>query len=1024
MPRAKLKWGMDTIDGRLLDARIGHLIGLTRIDNGIAREILELLTKRHGILVAKVRSSLNGQTPDLQRLLAELAVLNKDTYEQLYGGLADRLDVLRKYEAEYTEKMLRANIPSEVLDKLNFALPPVELLEGIASKPFQGKLLKTWMQQQAAGTLDAVRTAIQLGMIAGEGAEKITRRLMGGVIDGTPVVGLLQVKRYQARALVRTAVMHTVSETTDAIYEANVDLIPAVRWLSTLDFSTTSFCVVRDGLLYDTITKEPIGHSYPWGGGPGRFHFQCVPAGTRVLPGGRTMGVYSRWHEGEMITVETASGRVLSATPNHPILTPDGWVSAAKLDVGDHVICDARPVWGVVDGEVDTESIPPKIEDVVEAALASSAMCSVEVPTTSEDFHGDGLEGEVAVVGSERLLGNRLIPSAFQLAIQKVLRLRNLRMGEADRLASSGVLASVLPTLRNTAHRIMGRLRLFLAFFGRGSFHPRGLLLASVSEGNPGFFQDSFDRPFRASETFANAGHTNAAVEQGNDFIERQIDRSPTTALGFESSSFEHSDDRGRTDAELASYLASGAEIPVFQDHIVRRDVSYRCCHVYNLETEQLWFSAQSILTHNCRSDKAPVTGLDDVSEGQRSALGGAVPKQTAEEWLKKQPEEKLGKMFGKERARLFKQGRLGFRDLVDDNGSYLSLDDLAKLEGIEPRAAARLRSLGTARGVRVTAPRAVGGVASATGRPSLTGGVVRSRMLEDIDSRTRAYNEKSKLFDRRLDSARDDLDAIEVDFDKRIALIKKNDPGNWSHSDALAALQAETSKRENAVWETIHAIQKDRGELGNVARESLDALLARDEKLKWDYRLAPAVKNDPKRRGGIRRGMDWLRGVWRGELPDEALEFRGSRKRRATHHPFGVDTSGKNPLSRSGWIGLPKRYGTWDDVERVTVHEVGHWLEGSSHELHDTIVAFLEKRTKGETALRFGKGYWSWERYKPDKFIERYMGSWRDSGNGIRSSEILSMGLEFLWKDPARLAREDPEFFDFIVDLVLKNNW
>jgi hypothetical protein len=36
-----------------------------------------------------------------------------------------------------------------------------------------------------------------------------------------------------------------------------------------------------------------------------------------------------------------------------------------------------------------------------------------------------------------------------------------------------------------------------------------------------------------------------------------------------------------------------------------------------------------------------------------------------------------------------------------------------------------------------------------------------------------------------------------------------------------------------------------------------------------------------------------------------------------------------------------------------------------------------------------------------------------------IGATEITSMGVELLWTDPLRLLREDPEFFEFIVNLL-----
>ena len=61
------------------------------------------------------------------------------------------------------------------------------------------------------------------------------------------------------------------------------------------------------------------------------------------------------------------------------------------------------------------------------------------------------------------------------------------------------------------------------------------------------------------------------------------------------------------------------------------------------------------------------------------------------------------------------------------------------------------------------------------------------------------------------------------------------------------------------------------------------------------------------------------------------------------------------------------------------------------------------------------GDGYDKREKGKRDKFIVPYMGKIYSQG----ATEIVSMGMEFLFADPVKLAKEDPEYFDFMIDLL-----
>lgn len=113
-----------------------------------------------------------------------------------------------------------------------------------------------------------------------------------------------------------------------------------------------------------------------------------------------------------------------------------------------------------------------------------------------------------------------------------------------------------------------------------------------------------------------------------------------------------------------------------------------------------------------------------------------------------------------------------------------------------------------------------------------------------------------------------------------------------------------------------------------------------------------------------------------------------------------------------------------FDDAS-VIVHELGHWLEDESRGIFNAVSEFMERRTKGEKIVgmnKFGRGYRFDEVTKPDEFMSPYMGKQYFKRNGERyASEIVSMGLEYMHSRPLEFARRDPDYFDFIYDLVRK---
>lgn len=138
-----------------------------------------------------------------------------------------------------------------------------------------------------------------------------------------------------------------------------------------------------------------------------------------------------------------------------------------------------------------------------------------------------------------------------------------------------------------------------------------------------------------------------------------------------------------------------------------------------------------------------------------------------------------------------------------------------------------------------------------------------------------------------------------------------------------------------------------------------------------------------------------------------------GAYERRA----FAVDSAEMAGRYRSpNSINIDK-----EPTPDIIAHELGHILEFNNPSVREAALQFLERRTHGEpartlNALTGTRGYGPWEVARKDKFIEPYIG--KDYG-AARYTEIVSKGLEYFYREPARLAREDPDMFDFIFHLL-----
>ena len=101
-------------------------------------------------------------------------------------------------------------------------------------------------------------------------------------------------------------------------------------------------------------------------------------------------------------------------------------------------------------------------------------------------------------------------------------------------------------------------------------------------------------------------------------------------------------------------------------------------------------------------------------------------------------------------------------------------------------------------------------------------------------------------------------------------------------------------------------------------------------------------------------------------------------------------------------------------------VHEVSHFVEFGNSHVHERCLEFLRYRTAGEAARQLRQitgntNYRQDEMARPDKFFNPYCG--KDYGD--RATEILSMGVERLTRDPKKFYSEDPEYFRFCVGIM-----
>ena len=341
--------------------------------------------------------------------------------------------------------------------------------------------------------------------------------------------------------------------------------------------------------VLDDVCNDYAAHNgkgfWPKGQEPARPHPQCLVAGA-VISGPRVLATTARWYRGEVIEIETVQGRHLTVTPNHPILTPEGWVAAGMLHEGSNVVCgggqerDSAMFPPAVHDPEDYQ-VPALIEDVVRSFGKSGSVVTTCVPTSAEDFHGDGVGSEVCVIGANRLLGNGFDASFSEPRLQQYLVGRD---SDLTYLMREGFLTLGFEGLGLTPGGIMGSLSPEPPLFG-SPFGVDQLLRFLDSAGlDSGFKQDTSD------------GTTSDPIPSGESL------------LGFTGQ--------------------------VRIDQVARIGRKPFAGHVYNLQTSSGWYIANGIVTHNCMCVITPVhEDPKEFTERLRAWMADPASQMDLEQW-------------------------------------------------------------------------------------------------------------------------------------------------------------------------------------------------------------------------------------------------------------------------------------------------------------------------------------------------------------------------------------------------------
>ncbi len=578
-----------------------------------------------------------------------------------YGAYARHLTALLQADgvtlgSAAAQALLTATVPAGVA--FSFGVPSQAALQQFVGATQIGSPLADLFNGFGAEAAQAVKQTLLTGLTLGHGPREVAES----------VAQDLTISQWRAQTIARTEMNRAYRGASLATYQANSDVVSEWRWTCALSARSCAACLGMDGETFPI--DEPMDS-----------HPNCFPAGT-VVSGPRVVGSTARWYVGEIVDIELASGNLLSVTPNHPILTPKGWIAAGLLDEGSNVICYN----GRHSGHPPTVANPDdyQVETTIEQVSRSfgevGSTFTRTMPTAPEDFHGDGSGSQVYIVRAYRQLrksGDVALSKPFS---KQQLCWRHAQLLQLARLRS---LHDFLTRLLATSRSVMSSVAIAFVIFRRALIHHETICSSLVAYGDVGLLQSQADNisrntqrlsdgifRFASSVTVSNLTNGHGRSLSSTDF--RSFDS--TSLLGRSQQTMFNQGGLEPVSGNMASlgsvFDALSGEIGT--DCVVKKTVRAFSGHVYNLQTTEHWYIANTIITHNCRCTPVPITkswadilgdsgidtsGLDD------SSITDDMP--TGADWFAAQPASVQQDVLGKAKYQAYADGKFQLSDVV-----------------------------------------------------------------------------------------------------------------------------------------------------------------------------------------------------------------------------------------------------------------------------------------------------------------------------------------------------------------------
>jgi len=549
-----------------------ELKGLINNFQAKALTIIPRIQREYVVRLKKLNHQLieNSLVSEIDRIIAELE------YQEIQSRLRP---IVRRYTGQaYTKGALKAIADlRRVRYEISFAYTPsdlkaVEMM--IDHNLIEIKGMEEYMKKE-------VMRVLSTGMLEGWGNQKIAKDM----------IGRIDISRDRAVMIARTETIRNYNQASVERYKnAGLD---QWRWITAMDERACEECMANDNEIFDMGDEQPP------------LHPNCFLEGTRFKsPGGIISGLRV-WYDGDIIELHFSSGSQLSVTPNHLILTPQGFAAAQFLNIGDNIFY-CPDFERIVTSDPDDDGKPSTVKNIFDTLIETSACRPITMPCSSEYLHGDGkfIKSDIKIVRS-----NRFLEGARNSSFLQHFGKYNFSPTDIQSFKFSGFspLAQLFMRAAFATDGGMSGLRQSNPFFSSRLAHSNKHRFAASTWRNSGISKTDINNTTGNVIFRCQGFDRQSTVIQTDNFInvERSIIDIPCSSgldIPF-SESFTHS---FPIDTKNICDIINSSSALIKTDKII--DIKVKSFHgfVYDFQTITTLCIGNSIITSNCRCATSP----------------------------------------------------------------------------------------------------------------------------------------------------------------------------------------------------------------------------------------------------------------------------------------------------------------------------------------------------------------------------------------------------------------------------------